>query len=408
MDEKLLRAAELITGCLSLTAAPADVYRSVLAAGDVDWEILVHHADGHSLTPLLYDTWRDVGALDLLPVAIVDRMAQAFTDNDHRNDFIREEVVEIHRILERASVPHLLLKGWPLVEQLYGEAAHRVLYDHDFLVPAGQARPAFLALQRAGFVPLPAKDEWVEKHLAPLWRNDGYVWDGYLFDPLYPRPVELHTRLWEDGWRGLQVTSPPDLWAGRRTCTVAGVPMQLLSREHTLIHLAVHFSGHLVERDARLNQLLDLARFLVQENDAVDWNEVVLQATMCGVSRFVFATVWLAGQVFAAPQPPPTVWQQLAQETPAGFRAWLLASGVGDVMLSDYRRDSRGQDYRLTFLAANSLSERLGIVRFAFLPPVDQLVSKYNLRHRWQGPIYYPRFVLERLYSYSRGFLRHS
>jgi hypothetical protein len=374
----------------------------------VDWTTLVHHADGHSLTPLLYDTWRQVGALDLLPDQVVDRMAQAFADNDRRNDFIREEVVEIHGILEQAAVPHLLLKGWPLVEQLYGEAAHRVLYDHDLLVPAGVAGQALSAFLAAGFVRLPAKDEWVEKHLAPVWRNDGYEWDGYLFDPLYPRPLELHTRLWEDGWRGLRVMSPAGLWSDCRTGTVAGVPMQLLSTENTLLHLAVHFTGHLVERDARLNQLLDLARFLARENEAMDWQKIVSRASRCGVARFVFASIWLAGKIFAAPQPPPEVLRQLSQETPAGFRTWLAASGNSDVLLSDYRRDRRGQDYRLTFLAANSLTERFGIVRFACLPPVDQLVSKYSLRHRWQGPIYYPRFLLERLFSYSRGFLKHS
>ena len=56
--------------------------------------------------------------------------------------------------------------------------------------------------------------------------------------------------------------------------------------------------------------------------------------------------------------------------------------------------------------ATLALAEQLGIVRFAALPPVGQLAAKYRLRHRWLGPLLYPRYIAERVRDYGRGMLK--
>jgi hypothetical protein len=340
--------------------------------------------------------------LDLLPDEPRERLAKAYADNQERNSRIRGELLDVHQLLIAAQAPHLVLKGWPLVERLYADPAQRFMSDQDFLVPSDRAMAGHQALRAAGFRPLPAKDEWIEKHLPSLWRNDGYHWDGYLYDPDYPRPVELHVRLWELGWRGLAVRDLPDVWPRAATRTVAGLSMQVLSDEDTLVHLSMHFAGHLVEREARLNQLLDLARF-VAATPGLDWPAGLALARAAGVSRFVYASLWFANQVFAAPLPPPEHWQALARLTPPAFRQWLAAEGVADALTTDYRQRSKGQDYKLTFLAARSLGEKLGIARFALLPPMGQLAAKYHLRHAWLGPLLYPRHLAERAMAYGRG-----
>ncbi len=389
--------AQRLTDSLRLTSPKFNL------SGDVDWSVLLNHADGHSLTPLLYTTWRAAGVLPGLPDPVRVRMEKAYRDNEQRNAHICAELIDIHHLLESAGVPHLVLKGWPLVERLYPDPAQRVLYDHDFLVPADQAEIGHRALRAAGFRPLPRKDEWVEKHLPSLWRNDGYVWDGDLFDPHYPRPVELHVRLWEDHWRGLSIKPLPDVWSRAQTRRVAGVPMRVLSDEDTLVHLAMHFAGHLIEREARLNQLLDLARFV--QRTPLDWGRCLALAESANVSRFVFASLCLAHAIFDSPLPPALIWERLAARTPTAFREWLTQHGPADVLTSDYRQRDKGKDYQLTFLAARSLPEKLGIVRFAALPPLGQLMAKYNVRSRWLGAFLYPRHLAERLSLYGRALL---
>ena len=202
----------------------------------------------------------------------------------------------------------------------------------------------------------------------------------------------------------MQVEQLSHLWLRVQTGTVAGESMQLLADEDMLIHLAMHFAGHLIEREARLNQLLDLARF-TRQAPVLDWELIWAQLIQANIGRFVYASLLLAHQIFEASLPPPHIWQRLAAITPGAFRQWLDTQGRFDVLTSDYRRRDKGQDYRLTFLAAGSLRERFGIIRFAMLPPLGQIVVKYKLNHPWLGPLFYPRYVVERVGSYGRSWL---
>jgi hypothetical protein len=117
----------------------------------------------------------------------------------------------------------------------------------------------------------------------------------------------------------------------------------------------------------------------------------------------VYASLYLAHHIFGAPLPPDQVWRHFAGVTPPALRAWLAQHGPPDVLTSDYRRIQKGKDYQLTFMAAGSTAERLGIIRFAAAPPVEQLMVKYHFRQRWLGAFYYPRYVMERLGAYGRG-----
>ena len=82
--------------------------------------------------------------------------------------------------------------------------------------------------------------------------------------------------------------------------------------------------------------------------------------------------------------------------------------GVTDVLTSDYRQRAKGQDYKLTFLAAANVRERLGIARFALVPPLGQLRAKYDVRQPWLGPLLYPRHLAERLRDYGKAFVARS
>ena len=140
----------------------------------------------------------------------------------------------------------------------------------------------------------------------------------------------------------------------------------------------------------------------------VDWEIILARSGVANISRFVYASLLLAHKIFGSPLPPPFAWERFGYNTPLAFREWLKTQGVADVLTSDYGRRSRGRDYELTFLAAASARERVGIVQFASLPPLGQLMAKYNLRHRWLAPLFYPRHFAERLGSYGRALLSKS
>ena len=169
-----------------------------------------------------------------------------------------------------------------------------------------------------------------------------------------------------------------------------------LSDEDTVIHLAMHFAGHLIEREARLNQLLDLGRF-VHQTAPLDWDLILQNADAANVTRFVYASLFLAHKIFHSPLPPESVWKNFALQTPPAFRNWLNDHGEHDVLTSNYRQRHKGKDYQLTFLAARTFAERLGIIRFATMPPAAQLMAKYKTNSRLMIPFLYARHFVERV-----------
>lgn len=380
MNNKLSSVVQLITATLCLSATTSEIKARVAASDRVDWSMLLGYADEHELTPLLYDVWKQAGALSIVPPAIQAEMARVYEDNQRRNRQIRAELIEIFRILTQAEVPHLLLGGWALVERLYPDPAYRVLPGHAFLVAPDAFQTGRQLLAAAGFKP---------NADASLWHKGGYL------------PVELRTSLWNQGWQGLQVDEPCCLWRDAQTRLVAGVSMPVLSDEHTAIQLAVNFSSYLVEGQARLNQLFDVA-CLLQQSPHLDWERIWAEITQTGLSRFVYAAIFMAHRVFDAPLPPPNIWKRLASVTPSALVTWLEKSTVVELFAADNRQSLWTQNYHLAFVSAVSLRERLGIIRLAMLPPIEKVVVEYKLAHRWLAPLLYPRYVVERVSEYSR------
>ena len=140
-------------------------------------------ADAHSLTPLLGIRWGGEGWLRMLPES-GGRMAKAFGDNARRR-LTCAPSAEIDRS-HRGRVPIVLKAGCG--ERLYADPA-RVMYDHDFCFRRGGAGRARGAEAVGSLVPV--KDACGKAFARAVAQRWLYV-DGYLFDPDYPRPVELH------------------------------------------------------------------------------------------------------------------------------------------------------------------------------------------------------------------------
>jgi hypothetical protein len=232
----------------------------------------------------------------------------------------------------------------------------------------------------------------VNKHLAPLWRWNNFVRRGYLFDPMQPRPVELHVTLWDSPWRGLDLLPVPDVWARAQRVEFDGLDLRVLSRPDTLVHLGVHFATHLVEREARLGQAIDLARFLNHSSGERDWAQIVRVSDSARVMRLVYLALRTTHALTGAPLPPPAILDTMRLRTPARLRAWAEHDAARDVLAMDFRNPDLRRAYALTFAAAASRREKLRVLRFAFFPSLDALQAEYGARSRWL----YARHLAER------------
>src|SRR5687768_10826729 len=79
---------------------------------------------------------------------------------------LRAELTRILSVLARAEIPCVVLKGFPLLEEL-GEGLHtRRLADNDILVRAADAERAYESLVLDGMASLPERDFFRERALT--------------------------------------------------------------------------------------------------------------------------------------------------------------------------------------------------------------------------------------------------
>jgi hypothetical protein len=397
---------------LLVESVRADSDRAALlnALADNDWPSFFEQADVHGVTPLIAHRWQKLGILDRVHTEVRRRLIAAQRDNMERNQRIQYEVIEYGQLFNNAGIPTIVLKGWPLVEMLYEQPSLRLIADMDVLVPFNEAQPALRALEAGGLEPMPRnRDAWVEKHLPAYWRLNGreiiYPLKN-MFDPDHPRSVEVHVRVWEANFRGLRLNDPAGIWGRSRTVDVSGHLMRIPSLTDMFVHLCVHWACHWIEREARLNQLVDVDRFMRKFGDRVDWPLALQISEAARVTRFVFAALDTAQRVLGTPLPPDRVMNRLRAASPAPLRRWIERHGVDDVSRMDPRRPSKRAAYRLTWLSAASLGEQLGIVRYALLPPPEFIMGRYRLKQRWQAIPYYAPYILSRAFDGLKHTLR--
>ena len=172
-----------------------------------------------------------------------------------RDARLREVLEEVLRVLAAAGVTPIALKGPVLADRLYPDPGLRPSTDLDLLVPEAALDRAVAALAGVGFGrSAPLVDAYQRRH------------HHHLHLPRQPGPdVELHFR--PHSACGARLPAAAFIARALPYRTARGTPVQILSPEDELVALAIHATGHLLERGA---WLLDLLLF-VERYPLLDW-----------------------------------------------------------------------------------------------------------------------------------------
>jgi Uncharacterised nucleotidyltransferase len=254
-----------------------------LAAGPVEWHLLLREAAEHSVTPLLCRQLPAV-ASEILESNRLEELrikARAFA---MRNLALTSELLTVVDRLQSAGVHSIPYKGPVLAVQAYGDIALREFEDLDLVLRHRDIFKANDVMINLGYRPkLPGLLTREAASLAPA--------EYAYFDENRRIMVELHTE------RTLRhFPSPPDiddLAARLVTLSVGGQDLRTFSSEDTLILLCIHGSKHFWER---LSWITDISEF-VQAN-AIDWGELMRHAEKMRAIRMVNVSLALARQLF--------------------------------------------------------------------------------------------------------------
>lgn len=238
---------------------------AIQALNAEDWACMLTMVRQHRLGPLLH--WQLARHHADLPIPEIVRseLKNNFQRAAMRTLVWQRELVLVHRILEKAAIPHVVLKGAYLACHAYPHPALRPMRDLDILVPKENALEAFQTLIDGGLARIdqysgtPEASLEISKHFPPLCSPSKQV------------SVELHNRLFHpehNGQAQADLSSTPLFWQACIHKNIADTAMPFASPTHLLLHLIIHaVFDHQFDNGPLL--LSDLAFLL--DTQEIDW-----------------------------------------------------------------------------------------------------------------------------------------
>jgi hypothetical protein len=280
------------------------------AAGDLDWEALLHVAEREGATGPL---WRALAAREpalagSLPAQPLRRCALV---QEFRMRALASRLERTLDALGAAGIDVLLLKGAAVATLPGASFLSRPMGDIDLLVRPDTARRAMEVLQAAG------------------WRSHEGGFEPATYDAHHHLPpmvhvenaalrLELHVELMVPGHA--LAFGAADLWRDARRVAVGAATALAPGRQAMLLHACVHFAWSHVLAAGSWRLCRDVATITREE---FDWAGFVSAARASRAASLCHWALELASRVGRAPVPPDVV-SALRPAMPAAVHRMLL------------------------------------------------------------------------------------
>lgn len=202
----------------------------------LQWSLLLERAYAHQVYPLIYRNLHQLGS-SAVPEAVESELKGAYRANALHNQLLAEELARLLRLLAKAGIAAIPLKGVSLAESVYQDLASRVCADIDLLVPPAQLSHAIEVILSADYSDV-LHDNFFRKIGLRHERHYAFHRDHAGRSTF----VELHWRLVQHSSRNNEAVT--DLWAEACPSRSCGAPVYAFSREWEFLYLAVHAADH--------------------------------------------------------------------------------------------------------------------------------------------------------------------
>jgi hypothetical protein len=369
----------LAASSAGLSRDGADRLRRLLER-PVSWEAVLHLADQHGTSSLLYQSLSRLG--DAVSSPVLATLRQRYETNVRKSLFLARELIRILDCLDALGIEVVPYKGFVMSEVYYGDMALRQSGDMDLFVRKQDVLRIKNAVRELGYTPrVPIPEDAEADYIA-----SGYEWT---FDS--PAGKNLLELQWALQPRFYAVDFDMDgLFERAVEVNVAGRSVKTPSPEDLLLVLAVHAAKHVW---GRVIWLCDIAQIL--KRDDLNWDRVRSRAREVGVERIVHVTLLLANRFLGAAIPAVMENAVLSDRVARDFAdeiALAVAAGVTyeEQQVSYFRlmmrlRERRGDRLRflvrLTFTPGPGEWEAVRLPRTLF--PLYRLVRLARLVGRF-------------------------
>jgi hypothetical protein len=345
---------------------------AALAAGTLDWGVLVGLAVREGIAPLLHCHLRRLDLLQQLPPAAGHRLTAVANGVWGMNAVLEDRWAEATTALRHAGVETLTLKGIALAQTVYPEAGSRPMADIDLLVRPAERAVALEVLRGLGYrTPGAAAD-----HHAASRSFAELVRDGTLIDLHWH--VARYLR-----FEGVVQVDHDGLWRRARPLVTPAGRSLALCAEDLLLHLILHLT--LGSDFARVLWYADIDAVVRRYADELDWGRLVAEAERWRICALAGWTLGVIRESFDTPLP-----LGLLERLERGrVRRAAVARCIGTSSppsLGPWRSDTR------VYLAQTLLMDRptdvLRVLVWTLFPSGTWLRFHYELGAPWQVPVY--------------------
>jgi hypothetical protein len=313
---------------------PSTEVRAIVRSRNLDWERVVGHASADFVLPAFAAAVRDLELTEALDPDLGAFLEAIHAANLERNGELRQELAAAVRVLNRAGIQPVLLKGAiRLVDDLYPDDGWRMLRDLDLLVPNASLAEAIRAFDQAGYAACGSGHE-VRRHKGAC-------------------QIDLHKELFSGSTQD-RLMPAVTILNGARLVAFGDGKVRIPSVEHQLVHLVGHSQirhyGHASGRIG-LRDRLEAAALVQRAQDSIDWQAVSARFAAAGYRRpllsFLLALnggAWCAVPVTSGVDPLIALQQRRialqARSTAFGYIGSLAGSLVAEFMSQIKERDA--------------------------------------------------------------------
>lgn len=355
--------------CLRSRFDPASLDAARALAAGLDWDAWVEAARAEFLTPLLFHV---VHGREIVPAAVEARLHTDYVRNVRANVLRFRELGRVLRTLADRGAQTILLKGAALAEKVYGNIGLRPMADLDLLVRREDLASTLAALEKLGYQVVGAEAQAGD---AIAFENEVML--------LKPGPpamlIEVHWSLLDSPHyqRLLQMAW---FWDTAVPACVEGTQARALGTEALLLHLCAHLALH--HRGEGLLWQHDVAEVLHFFQNQLDWELLLAKAAAYDLVLPLQQVLLEVVDQWSAPA-PPAVLERLRKLQPSAGEArvftWLTAS-----------ERPVAQRFWADLVSMPSWSQRLRYGAGNLFPAAAYMRQRYDIRHGFLLPLYYP------------------
>jgi Uncharacterised nucleotidyltransferase len=297
---------------LSFSSTMPDQVGQLLHLSSSDWQRLLRWLDVGGLALYFLERFNELGLLDTLPRAVVNRLRQNLDDNTQRTRGMVEESIALQQEFQRAGLSYAVMKGISLFPVSVSRPELRHQFDLDYLISEGSAPEARRILERKGYslYAISGKSWEFKLNETPYFSREDFYKD------IPNRAVELHLET--------ETSGPTSRLSRVVYREIFGMPMPVFSPVDLFLGQGLHAFKDICSEFSRAAHLLEFYRhILARYDDAAFWRDLRTAAesdpkASLGIGVVIYLMTTIMGDF--APN-ALTIWTVGA--LPASARLWV-------------------------------------------------------------------------------------